>query len=270
MVFNDQEIAGFAGFAERLRDAARGETLPRFRAGAAVVNKNEAAFDPVTEADREAERAMRALIEEAFPDHGIVGEEFGVREGKGPWRWVLDPVDGTRAFVCGAPTWTTLIALEHEGRPVLGIIDQPYSDDCLVGFGGETRFHRGGVARACRASGVAALAEARLSTTDPSPNAYFDAAAAAAFARLAEETRVSRYSMDAYAYGLLAAGELDLIVETKLQHHDYAALVPVIENAGGVITNWKGEPVGSDTRGETLAAATPALHEAAMKVLAGA
>ncbi len=275
MSFSKPEITQYADFAAHLADAARAQTLPRFRSGLEVSNKAGADFDPVTDADREAERAMREMIAKTYPDHGIIGEEFGETRGEGPWCWVLDPVDGTRAFVCGVPSWTTLIALEFEHQPCLGLIDQPYMDERWVAANGATRFHHrdggyGDAARACRTSGVEDLSAARISTTDPRPRpaGYIYDEEAAAFARLAGETRLARFSMDAYAYALLAHGELDLVVEAGLNHHDYAALAPVIEGAGGVVTNWSGAPVGSDARGETVAAATPTLHAAALKVLA--
>ncbi len=273
MSFSPEEISEFASFADRLVKAARAETLPRFRTGLSVIDKKEeeagAAFDPVTEADREGERVMRALIADAYPGHGVVGEEFGVSDGDEPWRWVLDPVDGTRAFVCGVATWTTLIALEHDGEGVLGVIDQPYTDDCWAAVNGETVLRRGGETKICKSSGVTELARARISTTDPRPDSYFGDGPARAFTALAAQTRLARFSMDAYAYGLLALGEIDIVAENGLQHHDYAALKPVVENAGGVITNWRGEPLGSDDRGEALAAATPELHAAALEVLNG-
>ena len=244
------------------------ETLSRFRKGVAVVNKAGENFDPVTEGDKEGERVQRALIQEHFPEHGIIGEEFGVTETQGPWRWVLDPIDGTRAFVCGIATWTTLIALEYEEKPVLGLIDQPYANERWIGWGGKTVFRRSGE-EVCTTSPVTDINAARLSTTDPRATAYFDEAEAAAYARVADKARLERFSLDAYGYGHLALGELDLVIEAGLQHHDYAALVPVVEGAGGVITNWRGEPVGSDDRNEVIAAATPDLHEKAMDTLRG-
>jgi len=256
-------------FAEELADAARAETLVRFRAGAQVRDKEGPIFDPVTDADKKAEQAIRRKIDAVYPAHGVLGEEYGERRGDGPWRWVIDPVDGTRAFICGAPSWVTLIALEYDGASVFGVIDQPFTDERWIGRKGETFFKRAGRSRACRTSGVAELAKARLSTTDPRAVGYFSSKEATAFARLAAETQVERFSLDAYAYGLLAIGELDLVAEATLQRHDYAALTPVVEGAGGVITNWRGEPAGSDPRGEILAAATPGLHAAAMAVLSG-
>ena len=269
MSFSEQEISKFAAFAARLADAARAETLPRFRNGVRVANKAGASFDPVTDADREAERVIREMIAKDYPDHGVIGEEFGETKGDGPWRWVLDPIDGTRAFVCGVASWTTLIALEYEEKPVIGLIDQAYTDERWIAADGAARFRHGGVEKECRTSGVDDLSIALISTTDPrpAPAGYLYDQEASAFARLADKTRLARFSMDAYAYALLAHGELDLVVEAGLQHHDYAALAPVVEGAGGVITNWAGEPVGSDARGETVAAASPALHAAALEVL---
>ena len=270
---SDQEIAEYAAFAEHLADTARGQTLPHFREGAAVIDKAGPVYDPVTDADRNAERAIREMIAASFPDHGVLGEEFGESDGRGPWRWVLDPVDGTRAFICGIPTWTTLIALEYHGAPLIGVIDQAFSDERWIARPSEngsveTLFRRGEHTRLCRTSGVRTLVEARLSTTDPrAVGGHFTGEEAAAFARLSGQTRVQRFSMDAYAYALLGLGELDLVVEAGLKRHDWAALVPVVQHAGGVITNWRGEPLGADARGETLAAATPELHEAALAVL---
>lgn len=256
-------------FAERLADAARAVTLPRFRAGGAVVDKNEAGgrFDPVTEADREGERVIRKLIAERHPDHGVVGEEFGAERADAPWRWVLDPVDGTRAFICGAASWTTLIALERDSRPVVGLVDQPFTDERWIGDPSGARYARGGAVRSCRTSGAVRLETARISTTDPRDAAYFDRREAEAFGALAAQCRVARFSLDAYAYGLLAIGEIDLVVEAGLKHHDYAALVPVVEGAGGVVGGWAGEPPGECPRGRILAAATPQLRDAAVAAL---
>ncbi len=268
MALSKDDFSQFSDFATRLADAARRETLPRFRAGANVVNKAGADYDPVTDADREAERAIAAMVQDAYPQHGIIGEEFGERTADGPFRWVIDPVDGTRAFVCGAASWTTLIALEHDGSSVLGVIDQPYTDERWLGFGGGAQFVRGGKAFEARTSGLTELSKARISTTDPRQDGYMTAEDVDAFSRLAAATRLARFSLDAYAYGLLAIGELDIVAETSLQLHDYAALKPVVEGAGGVVSNWQGEPLGAEGRGEMLAAATPALHAAALEILA--
>lgn len=268
-----QTVSGledFRRFAERLADAARAESLSRFRTGERIDNKEAGAdFDPVTDADREAERVQRALIEAAYPDHGVIGEEFGSYRPEAEWRWVLDPVDGTRAFICGAPSWATLIALERAGRAVLGVIDQPFTEERWIGAGGETVHVCRAGRRVCRTSGVEALASARVSTTDPRGGEYFTSAEAEAFAALARAARVARFSLDAYAYGLLALGELDLVVEGGLKRHDFAALIPVVEGAGGVITGWSGEPLGDDPRGRIVAAASGALHAEALARLSG-
>lgn len=260
----EKELAVFAG---RLADAARCETLPRFRAGAPIFNKAGALFDPVTDADREAERVLRRMIEAVYPKHGIIGEEFGAVRADADYRWVIDPVDGTRAFMCGAATWATLIAVERGAAPALGIIDQPFTDERWTGGAGRAQFRHGGETRLCRTSGVTDIARARLSTTDPRREAYFSADEAAAFAAVAAKAQVARFSLDAYAYGLLAIGELDLVVEASLKRHDFSALAPVVEGAGGVITGWKGEPLGDCASGRVIAAATRELHEAALALL---
>jgi myo-inositol-1(or 4)-monophosphatase len=270
MPFEASKLQDYARFAGALADAAREETLPRFRADAAVASKRVDAFDPVTEADRAAERRIRSLIAEAFPDHGVLGEEYGEERAGAPWRWVIDPIDGTRGFMCGTATWATLIALEFEGQPTLGLIDQPFTDERWIGFGGVTVYRRAGAERVCRTSEATALRAARVATTDPRAGAYFSETEAGAFARLALAGRVARFSLDAYAYGLLAIGQIDLVAESGLKRHDFAALSPIIAGAGGVIGCWRGRAPGEDDRGRILAASSPALFEAAQEILAGA
>lgn len=267
MTFSPQDLQEFSSFALRLADAARAETLPRFRKGTTIFNKAGPWFDPVTDADREAERVLRRMIEKIYPRHGVLGEEFGETTGEEAWRWVLDPVDGTRAFMCGTPSWATLIALEHDASPVIGVIDQPFTDERWIGAGGETLYTHRGETSVAKTSGLTDIAKARLSTTDPLASGYFSDRQAAAFARVSKAARVARFSLDAYAYALLAIGELDLVIESSLQRHDYAALIPVVEGAGGVVTNWQGHPPGSDETGELIAAATPELHAAALELL---
>ena len=257
-------LAEFTAFACELASKARRETVARFNQGVDVENKgDEALFDPVTEADRAAEHAMRSLIGERFSDHGISGEEFSDKAGGGRYAWSLDPVDGTRSFICGLPTWTTLIALLEDGAPVLGLIDAPMLDETYVGTGTEAWLACGGDKAVIRTSGCKALSEARLSTTDPW---LFHENESAAFDRLRRACRVTRYGHDGYAYARLAAGSLDLVVESGLKPHDYNALVPVVRGAGGHVGNWTG---GLDLAGGAIvAAANRALYDAAVELLA--
>ncbi len=253
----------FIAFAERLADAARAEALPWLESGGVAADKNEGgAFDPVTEADRSAERAMRALIEMEYPDHGIAGEEFGAKPARGPWSWSLDPIDGTRAFICGLPSWTVLIALLRDGAPVLGIIDAPRLDERCVGVGTCGTLVTGGRRTPLQVSGCGEIGQARLTSTDPG---LFAGAEAEGFERIRLAARVTRYGLDAYGYARLAAGWIDLVVESGLKPHDYQALIPVVRAAGGVIGNWEG---GSDfSRGRLVAAASQALFDEAVALL---
>ena len=249
-------------FALRLAAAARAETLPRWAGAETATNKaGPSGYDPVTEADVEAERAMRALIEVEYPDHGIIGEEFGTKPAQGRHSWSLDPVDGTRAFVCGLPSWTTLIALLEDGAPTLGIIDAPRMDELYLGDAEGTRLVTGSGERPLRCSGCERIDEARFSTTD----AYlFEGAERDAFERIRASARLTRYGLDAYGYARLAAGSLDLVVESGLKRWVYEALIPVVRGAGGIVGNWRGEPDFS--AGRIVAAATPALFEAAVAI----
>jgi myo-inositol-1(or 4)-monophosphatase len=259
------EQRSFATLALQLADAAREVTLRSSAAFAETEDKSEegGAFDPVTAADRDAERAMRALIEEYFPDHGIEGEEFGSQASDSGYRWFLDPIDGTRAYVCGLPGWTTLIALLHNGEPILGLVDAPAIDERYVGANGSVRLIGPRGSRALAASSCTELSEARLSTTDPF---LFEGEEAEGFERLRKAVKVVRYGHDAYAYARLAAGSIDLVAESGLKPHDYWALIPVIRGAGGVVGNWSGDDDISG--GDILAAATQSLYEQAVKLLA--
>jgi histidinol phosphatase-like enzyme (inositol monophosphatase family) len=248
-------------FARRLAAAARAETFGRWQAGCPAEDKGgKADFDPVTEADRAAERAMRALIEAEYPDHGISGEEYPDRPANGPFTWSLDPVDGTRSFTCGLPTWVTLIALLHEGEPVVGVIDAPGVDEIYWAAAGQGRFRRAGQDAALGVSGCATLGDARLSTTDP----YM--LELDVFDRLRSRARTTRYGHDGYGYARLAAGTIDLVVECGLSPYDYNALIPVVRAAGGRIGDWAG---GEDfSHGKIIAAGSDALFEEAVRVLA--
>lgn len=252
-------------FAHRLADAARRETLERWATGCDAINKaGSGEFDPVTDADREAERAMSRLIEANYSDHGISGEEFGEKPGAGSFSWSLDPVDGTRSFTCGLPTWVTLIALLDQGRPVLGLIDVPCLNERYLAWNGKGFFARGGKELPLASSDCVDLSEARLSTTDPY---LFEGPHRAAFERVREKVRTTRYGHDGYAYARLAAGSLDLVIESGLKPHDYNALIPVVRAAGGVIADWAG---GDDfVDGRVIAAATPELFDQAAEMMNG-
>ncbi|MEQ7874414.1 inositol monophosphatase family protein [Sphingomonas sp. ASV193] len=260
----DPDAAALIAFAEELARVARDETLPRFRTGLAADNKaGGGAFDPVTEADREAERAIREAIAARYPGHAIRGEEWPDRRGEGPWCWSLDPVDGTRSFICGLPTWVTLIGCLNDERPMVGLIDAPVLGETYVGDGDAAWLVAGEARTRLSASGCATLAEARFSTTDP---ALFEGEARAALDRIANRAKTVRYGHDGYAYARLAAGTLDLVVETGLKPFDYQALIPVVRGAGGVFADWAGGD-GFDG-GRVIAAATRELYEEARALLA--
>lgn len=255
------DSAELTAFACRLADAARAETLGRWRDAGASRNKAHGAlYDPVTQADVSAEAAMRKLIREVYPAHGIAGEEFADQPASNNLTWSLDPIDGTRSFVCGLPTWVTLIGLLRNGEPVLGVIDAPRLGERYIGDGVAATLLP--EARRLSASTCRALGEARLSTTDPD---LFADDQAAGFARVRRQCRIVRYGHDGYAYARLADGSLDLIVEAGLKPYDLMALVPVVRGAGGVIGNWRGG--GDLSGGDVVAASTPELFDRAVAAL---
>jgi myo-inositol-1(or 4)-monophosphatase len=248
-----------AAFAEVLARTARLETLARWRADCTAQDKGENSFDPVTEADRKSEQVMRELIRKRFPDHGATGEEWPDEPGIGSYCWSLDPIDGTRSFICGLPTWTTLVALLQDGRPAVGLIDAPCLDETYVGFGGTAFLRKSEGTFPIRTSGCTRIADARLSTTDPF---LFDGASASAFDRLRRDALTVRYGHDGYAYARLAAGSVDLVVECGLKPYDYHALIPLVAAAGGSVGDWRG---GQDfTGGRLIAAATKPLFDQAL------
>jgi myo-inositol-1(or 4)-monophosphatase len=261
-----QGAASFVAFAGRLADAARRVTLGAAAGMRSVEDKGRnGRFDPVTAADREAERVMRSLIEAQYPDHGIDGEEYPPKVSGGRYRWSLDPIDGTRAFICGLPSWTTLIALLEDASPLVGIIDAPMVGERYIGAGGTTKLAAAGGTRPLMASGCTSLSDARLATTDPF---LFEGEDASRFERVRRAVRLARYGYDAYGYARLAAGGIDLVVENGLQPHDIGALVPVVRGAGGVIGNWRG---GDDlVLGDIIAAASQPLYDEAVRCLARA
>ena len=247
-------------FAEKLAEAAGAAIRPFFRQKVDIETKGD--LSPVTAADRASEAAMRTIIEAERPDDGIIGEEFGrVREGA-RYVWVLDPIDGTRAFIAGRPLFGTLIALLDDGKPVLGVIDQPIIGDRWVGAEHRPTLFNGEPART---RPCLELAAARIATTSPQA---FDAAAFAKFEQLRPRTCDTLYGGDCYNYGLLASGHLDLVVEAGLQLYDFAALVPVVEGAGGRMTDWEGRSLDRHSDGRVVAAGDPGLIGPALRLLA--
>lgn len=251
-------------FMRRLAEAAAAETLPRFRASAAVDNKQAGGFDPVTEADRAAERAIRALIAETYPEHGILGEEFGLERGESDHRWIIDPIDGTRAFISGLPLWGTLVGLTAHGRAVAGLMSQPFTGELFFANAEGAHYEGPGGDRRLSVRPTVDLAAATLCTTTP---ALFDAGRRAAYDRVEAAVRLPRYGTDCYAYAMVAAGQVDLVVECDLQSYDIAALIPIVEGAGGIVTRWDGGR--AEDGGDIVAAATPELHQQALALLAG-
>ncbi len=251
--------------AERVADAAAAVVRSYFRTPIAVEGKPDRS--PVTVADREAEVAMRSLISAERPSDGIVGEEYGSERPDAEYVWVLDPIDGTKAFVSGKPSFGTLVALLHRGAPVLGIIDQPITHERWVGIttgtaGALTTLNGEPVrVRACPR-----LDLAMLYATAPE---MFQGADAEAFARVRSAVRTVRYGADCYAYALLATGFVDLVAEASLQPHDFLALAPVVQGAGGVITDWSGGALGLQSGGGVLAAGDRRAHDQAMALLGG-
>lgn len=250
-------------FFDRLADAARQQTLPRFRVGTAVTNKLEGGFDPVTEADQTAELAIRELIISTFPDHGILGEEH---ESIGLDRehiWVIDPIDGTRAFISGVPVWGTLIGLRSGGRGVMGLMDQPFTGERYFADGQQSWYSGPDGARKVEVRDCGDISQAILFTTSPH---IFSAGERQSYDRVEGRVRLFRYGVDCYAYALLAAGNVDLVVESGLKPYDVGALIPLVEQAGGIITTWDGGR--PENGGSIIAAGSRAVYEQAMELLA--
>ncbi|MEO5335808.1 MAG: histidinol-phosphatase [Magnetospirillum sp. WYHS-4] len=256
-----RDLDVFAALAIRLADAARPIARKYFRGAFAVDDKADSS--PVTIADREIEAALRALIEQAFPDHGIFGEEHGRTRMEADYIWVIDPIDGTQGFVTGKPLFGSLIALTYKGRPVVGVIETPATGERWVGVKGRPTLFDG---REVRVRACADLARGWLYATTPH---MFAGAEAEAFDRLRGRVKKSLYGADCYAYGLLANGTVDLVCEASLKPYDYCALVPVVEGAGGVISDWEGRPLTVASGSRVLAAGDAAAHRAALTALAG-
>lgn len=251
--------------AHELADTSGQVIRPQFRKPLDVSNKAGAsAFDPVTKADKAAERAIARLIRARAPDHGLVGEEYGSERAAAALKWVVDPIDGTRSFITGSPLWGTLIGLLHEGAPVLGVMDQPYTGERC--WSSETGAHLrdvSGKTRRLRTRACPELADALVMTT--SPDLFEPGAETEGFLRVKGATRMTRYGGDCYAYCLLAAGFVDLVVEAGLKSYDIVALIPIVERAGGRVTTWDGRPATEG--GRILASGDAKLHAKALKLL---
>jgi myo-inositol-1(or 4)-monophosphatase len=265
----------FAGFVDRLAQVSGEVILPFFRSTIGAEDKSRGGvFDPVTEADRGAEAAMRRLIAQTFPAHGVVGEEYGKDRPEAEYVWVLDPIDGTKSFISGLPTWGTLIGLMHRGKPVYGMMAQPFTRERFFGDGKRAKLRclapsRGEappsewVMRPLRTRECASLAEATVMTT--SPALILADADREAYRRVEAKARLTRYGGDCYAYCALALGHVDLVIETGLKPHDVVALAPIVAGAGGIMTTWEGDDAAAG--GRIIAAGDPRIYEQAKRLL---
>ena len=253
----------FTSFVDQLATASGDTILPFFRTALTVENKKVGGFDPVTAADRAAENAMRALIRKSFPGHGIVGEEYGDERAGAEYVWVLDPIDGTKSFISGMPTWGTLIGLTRLGEPVFGMMHQPFMRERFSGDGGAAHYRGQSGKRELRVRECGKLSDALLQTTSPR---LMNEADREKFGKVEEKVKLSRYGGDCYAYCMLAAGQIDLVIETELKPHDILPLVPIITGAGGIVTNWEnGSPHAG---GRVVFAGDKRVHQQALEILA--
>ncbi|MBV9075966.1 MAG: histidinol-phosphatase [Methylobacteriaceae bacterium] len=255
----------FSSFVNELATVSGQAILPFFRTALHAEDKSRGgAFDPVTEADKAGETAMRRLIQASFPTHGIVGEEFGTERADAEFVWMLDPSDGTRAFVAGLPLWGTLIGLTRAGAPAFGLMHQPFIGERFSGDCGSAQYRGPHGERRLQTRRCASLADALLSTTSPK---LFPGDTLAPYERVEAAVRLARYGYDCYAYCMLAAGQIDVVVETGLKPYDIVALIPIIEGAGGVVTTWTGEPASAG--GSIVACGDPRLHGPVLDLLNG-
>lgn len=253
----------FSQFVDDLAHISSEVILPFFRTQLSIQDKAVGgAFDPVTEADKAAENVMRHRIRNTFPEHGIIGEEFGDERADAEYVWVLDPIDGTKSFICGLPMWGTLIGLTRNGIPVHGLMHQPFTGERFSSDGKQTLYRGPAGERILRTRNCTRLDQATTSTTSP---LLMSESELRQYRQVEKHARVSRYGGDCYSYCMLAAGHLDLVIECGLKPHDVMALIPIIQGAGGVITTWSGRDASSG--GQIIASATPELHRAALEVL---
>jgi histidinol-phosphatase len=255
----------FSSFVAELAALAGQAILPFFRTMLSAEDKSHGGvYDPVTEADRAAETAMRRRINASFPLHGIVGEEFGAEREDAEFVWVLDPIDGTRAFMAGLPLWGTLIGLLRDGNPCYGVMNQPFIGELFSGDGATAAYRGPRGERRLMTRRCSGLDKAILSTTSPR---LFSGEEHAAFSRLEEKAQITRFGYDCYAYAMLAAGHIDVVVESGLKPYDIVGLIPIIEGAGGVVTTWDGGPASAG--GSIVACGDPRLHETVLRSLQG-
>jgi len=262
MEFSKVEQQALRNVAEELAEAARGVTLRYFRTAMAVDNKEVGGFDPVTAADREAEQAMRAVLAKRRPDDAIFGEEFGKTSGTSGLTWVLDPIDGTRAFISGAPSWGVLIGLDAGQGPVLGVIDQPFTGERFIGGFGKADWARTDERRTISVRACAGLENATLMTTFPEVGTGDERGA---FMAVSGTCKLTRYGLDCYAYALLAMGQIDLVIEAGLNAYDVQGPIGVVQGAGGIVTDWQGKPAHNG--GQIIAAGDARAHAAALEIL---
>ncbi|MCY4035705.1 MAG: histidinol-phosphatase [Hyphomicrobiales bacterium] len=263
LLVTSTKVNEFITFAHELAEASGNIVRRYFRRTLTLESKDEERFNPVTQADRESEAVMREMIEERFPTHAILGEEQTDTNRGASMRWILDPIDGTRSFVMGLPLWGTLIALYDGNTPLLGIMNQPFIEERFEGSAGGSFHLRGGMRTPLKTRGCRNIREAVLGATDP---AMFSGQI---FGNLAERVKMRRFGGDCYLYCALAAGWLDAIVEADLRHYDVLPLVPIVEGAGGIITDWNGKPFSCETEGEfrTVATGDIHLHRTILKIL---
>lgn len=254
----------FASFVDELANVSGETILPFFRTALAIENKQDGGFDPVTAADRAGENAMRALIRKTFPGHGIVGEEYGTERGDAEYIWVLDPIDGTKSFIAGLPAWGTLIGLMRFGEPVFGMMHQPFISERFSGDGGAAHYRGPAGDRELHARECAGLVDALLFTTSP---LLMNEADRARFRKVEDKVKLSRYGGDCYAYCMLAAGHIDLVIETEIKPYDIVPLIPIITGAGGTVTTWENGP--PQDGGRIVVAGDRRLHETALEILNG-
>ncbi len=252
----------FANFVDQLATVSGDTILPFFRTALAIENKKAGGFDPVTTADRAAEDAMRALIRRSFPAHGILGEEYGSERSDAEYVWVLDPIDGTKSFIAGMVAWGTLIGLMRFGEPVFGMMHQPFTRERFTGDGGAAHYRGPGQSRDLRVRTCDRLSDALMFTTSP---LLMNKTDREVFARVEDTVKLSRYGGDCYAYCMLAAGHIDLIIETEIKPHDIVPLIPIIAGAGGIVTTWENGP--AQNGGRIVVAGDQHVHEAALEML---